>query len=132
MTLLEFNQLTGANLTEDQYKPVEEMYMNAGNMDKQEFCAEWAKHNSSKLLNMFYTQSCKLRDKKDDLKDQIWDLAEFILDQAEELGSDKLTAKVIEMVGVKRYLKLKLEKGYDLSDTDRQELINIINTDKIK
>jgi len=73
-----------------------------------------------------------LRDKKDDLKDQIWDLAEFILDQAEELGSDKLTAKVIEMVGVKRYLKLKLEKGYDLSDTDRQELINIINTDKIK
>ena len=30
MTLQEFNQRTNANLTEQQYSSVEEMYMNAG------------------------------------------------------------------------------------------------------
>ena len=37
MTLSEFNERTNAHLTEDQYKPVENMYNEAGNIQKDKF-----------------------------------------------------------------------------------------------
>ena len=44
MTLSEFNERTNAHLTEDQYKPVENMYNEAGNIQKDQFCPDRKKH----------------------------------------------------------------------------------------
>ena len=65
MTLSEFNERTNANLTEDQYKPVENMYNEAGNIQKDQFCADWKKHNDSVLLQEFFAQSERLKGKVD-------------------------------------------------------------------
>lgn len=52
MTLSEFNERTNAHLTEDQYKPVENMYNEAGNIQKDQFCADW-----KSTMTAYYSRS---------------------------------------------------------------------------
>lgn len=127
MTLSEFNQRTNANLTEDQYKPVENMYMEAGNMDKDQFCADWKKHKDSTLLNEFYKQAGRYKDNLDSLSVELYSLYEFLVIQAEETGSRQIREKVISKKGFKFYIYTRLQKGFDeLWDEDRKDLQELL------
>lgn len=50
MTQQEFEDRTGKVITSEEYARIEAMYMAAGNMDKDQFCAEYKKHSSSALV----------------------------------------------------------------------------------
>lgn len=127
MTLSEFNERTNAHLTEDQYKPVENMYNEAGNIQKDQFCADWKKHNDSVLLQEFFAQSDRLKGKVDGYRNQINEIALFLVDQAEKWSASDLRSKAIQILGLEKYLQIKLQKGYNLWDIDREDMILILS-----
>lgn len=127
MTLSEFNERTNAHLTEDQYKPVENMYNEAGNIQKDQFCADWKKHNDSVLLQEFFAQSDRLKGKVDGYRNQINEIALFLVDQAEKWSASDLRSKAIQILGLEKYLQIKLQKGYNLWDIDREDMIQILS-----
>ena len=127
MTLLEFNERTNAHLTEDQYKPVESMYNEAGNIQKDQFCADWKKHNDSVLLQEFFAQSERLKGKVDAYRNQINEIALFLVDQAEKWSASDLRSMAIQILGLEKYLQIKLQKGYNLWDIDREDMIQILS-----
>ena len=127
MTLLEFNERTNAHLTEDQYKPVENMYNEAGNIQKDQFCADWKKHNDSVLLQEFFAQSERLKGKVDGYRNQINEIALFLVDQAEKWSASDLRSKAIQILGLEKYLQIKLQKGYNLWEIDREDMIQILS-----
>lgn len=127
MTLSEFNERTNAHLTEDQYKPVENMYNEAGNIQKDQFCADWKKHNDSVLLQEFFAQSERLKGKVDAYRNQINEIALFLVDQAEKWSASDLRSMAIQILGLEKYLQIKLQKGYNLWDIDREDMIQILS-----
>ena len=127
MTLSEFNERTNAHLTEDQYKPVENMYNEAGNIQKDQFCADWKKHNDSVLLQEFFAQSERLNGKVDAYRNQINEIALFLVDQAEKWSASDLRSKAIQILGLEKYLQIKLQKGYNLWEIDREDMIQILS-----
>ena len=127
MTLLEFNERTNAHLTEDQYKPVENMYNEAGNIQKDQFCADWKKHNDSVLLQEFFAQSERLKGKVDAYRNQINEIALFLVDQAEKWSASDLRSMAIQILGLEKYLQIMLHKGYNLWDIDREDMIQILS-----
>lgn len=127
MTLSEFNERTNAHLTEDQYKPVENMYNEAGNIQKDQFCADWKKHNDSVLLQEFFAQSERLKGKVDGYRKQINEIALFLVDQAEKWSASDLRSMAIQILGLEKYLQIKLQKGYNLWDIDREDMIQILS-----
>ena len=127
MTLSEFNERTNAHLTEDQYKPVENMYNEAGNIQKDQFCADWKKHNDSVLLQEFFAQSERLKGKVDAYRNQINEIALFLVDQAEKWSASDLRSMAIQMLGIETYLRIKIQKGYNLWDIDREDMIQILS-----
>lgn len=127
MTLLEFNERTNAHLTEDQYKPVENMYNEAGNIQKDQFCADWKKRNDSVLLQEFFAQSERLKGKVDAYRNQINEIAMFLVDQAEKWSASDLRSMAIQILGLEKYLQIKLQKGYNLWDIDREDMIQILS-----
>lgn len=127
MALSEFNERTNAHLTEDQYKPVENMYNEAGNIQKDQFCADWKKHNDSVLLQEFFAQSERLKGKVDGYRNQINEIALFLVDQAEKWSASDLRSMAIQILGLEKYLQIKLQKGYNLWDIDREDMIQILS-----
>ena len=127
MTLSDFNERTNAHLTEDQYKPVENMYNEAGNIQKDQFCADWKKHNDSVLLQEFFAQSERLKGKVDAYRNQINEIALFLVDQAEKWSASDLRSKAIQILGLEQYIQIKLQKGYNLWDIDREDMIQILS-----
>ena len=127
MTLSEFNERTNAHLTEDQYKPVENMYNEAGNIQKDQFCADWKKHNDSVLLQEFFAQSERLKGKVDGYRNQINEIALFLVYQAEKWSASDLRSMAIQILGLEKYLQIKLQKGYNLWDIDREDMIQILS-----
>ena len=127
MTLSEFNERTNAHLTEDQYKPVENMYNEAGNIQKDQFCADWKKHSDSVLLQEFFAQSERLKGKVDAYRNQINEIALFLVDQAEKWSASDLRSMAIQILGLEKYLQIKLQKGYNLWDIDREDMIQILS-----
>ena len=127
MTLLEFNERTNAHLTEDQYKPVENMYNEAGNIQKDQFCADWKKHNDSVLLQEFFAQSERLKGKVDAYRNQINEIVMFLVDQAEKWSASDLRSMAIQILGLEQYIQIKLQKGYNLWDIDREDMIQILS-----
>ena len=127
MTLQEFNQRTNANLTEQQYSSVEEMYMNAGDIDKDVFCNDWKKHNDSTLLIGFYEQYLNYKKNLVDLNCELVNLHEFLVVQAEKTGSKEIRDMAVKMYGFRSYIKTRLKKGFgELWEVDRIELNAIL------
>lgn len=130
MTLSEFNERTNAHLTEDQYKPVENMYNEAGNIQKDQFCADWKKHHDSNLLHIFYNQADRLGKELDKANNEINELAIYILEQAEVCSAPTLREKAIQMLGIETYLRIKIQKGYNLWQKDLDALVEILSKNK--
>ena len=55
------------------------------------------------------------------------DLANFLMEQAQKLGSSELREKAIEILGAKEYMLRKLKSGTELWEADRELLIETLN-----
>ena len=122
----EFTQKTGIELTDAEYKEVELMYLEAGNMDKDEFCKDYKKHHESTLLSTYFRQAENLKSKLDDMRDERSKLVDFLLDRAQCFGDVELLHKAIQLVGHDKVIKRKLRMDLPLWDEDKKYIIDNI------
>lgn len=127
MQKIEFEQRTGIELTNEQYQRVEDMYMNAGDMDKDEFCEDYKKHSDSVILNTYFDQSEKLRNELDAYREKQINMAYFLIKKSMVGGDKDMIQMAISLIGEQKYIQHKLEKGYNLFDSDKELIITLIN-----
>ena len=122
----EFTQRTKIELTDEEFKGVELMYLEAGNMDKDEFCKDYKKHHESTLLATYFRQSENLKNKLDDMRDERSKLVDFLLERAQCFGDIELLNKAILLVGHDKVIKRKLRMDLPLWDEDKTYIIDNI------
>lgn len=126
MTHSEFSERTNLKVTPEEFVEINNMYLLAGDLPKDDFCKDYLLHHNSQILKEYYNNSVKFSSKCNDLNSQIFSLATFLIEQSEQYSSVELRDKAIQILGLKQYLEIKLQKGYNLWQIDREDLINIL------
>lgn len=114
----EFTQRTGIELTDAEYKEVETMYLEAGNMDKDEFCKDYKKHKDSTLLGVFYGQAERLKDELTIMREERSKTVDLLLKMAQTTGAIELLNEAIFLVGHKDVIKRKIRLCLPFWDDD--------------
>ena len=71
-----------------------------------------------------------MKDKLDQKRNEIHELAIYILEQAEICSAPTLREKAIQMLGIETYLRIKIQKGYNLWQKDLDALVEILSKTK--
>lgn len=116
----EFTQRTDIQVSDVEYKEIELMYLEAGNMDKDEFCKDYKEHHDSTLLATFYRQSERLKDKLDVMREERSQIVDFLLERAQKFGDIELLNQAIKLVGHKAVIMRKIDQGLALWDLDKE------------
>lgn len=142
MTKQEFETRTGLTVTTNEYTYIERVYM-ASNLQKDEFCKEWKKNRSLagsnlvcdlvmeiealrgsyETLHKEYTRAC------DGFTQENSNMADFLILQAENCSASDLREKAIKMVGIKEYLRRRIDFGFILWEEDKKALTEILSAE---
>lgn len=126
MQKIEFEQRTGIQLTDEQYKMVENMYMAAGEIDKDVFCSDYKKHKDSKLLAYFY-ELYKVWDfNLKRIDESLLKVTKFLLKKSREFNDKSMRAEAIDLLGEKMIVKLTIEMNLELWDIDKKYIYDNI------
>lgn len=128
MTKQEFEARTGMKTNSEDYARIEKMYMAAGNMDKDLFCAEYEKVGTSVLVAELFRQVIVLKgqleernNELDDAAQRRADVAEFLVGKAavhkDDDGEDFYRV-ALRIAGRNACVRTKLEYGYPLNGED--------------
>lgn len=128
MTKQEFEARTGLKTNSEDYARIEKMYMAAGNMDKDLFCAEYKKVGTSVLVAELFRQVLVLKgqleernNELDDAAQRRADVAEFLVGKAavhkDDDGEDFYRV-ALRIAGRNTCVRTKLEYGYPLNGED--------------
>ncbi len=131
----EFEDRIGRKVTTEEYVEANAVYMMAGELDKDEFCREWLKIGSSKLVQCLFEKAHSLDQDLQEHKLMVNECQEMISDAADamlEIGdatcpahiSAKLEKKAIWLVGHKEMIIRKAKQGYALSKDDLEYIKN--------
>ena len=123
----EFFDRTGLQISESEYVRVDSMYNYCGNMDKDQFCADYKKHKDSTILNTYADMFFEVSKQNNQLKEERKQLALFIITQAEQLDSDTMRDKAISMIGFKSYAREVLRMGQELKGKYLEQMIELLD-----
>ena len=128
MTKQEFEARTGMKTTSEDYARIEKMYMAAGNMDKDLFCAEYKKVGTSVLVAELFRQGIVLKGQLEERNNELDDAAQRRADVAEVLVGKAAVHKdddgedfyrvALRIAGRNACVRTKLEYGYPLNGED--------------
>lgn len=127
MTQKEFESRTGMILTSEEFEKINGMYLEAGNIDKDAFCSDYKEHSNSVLLNIYYEQSERLKNKLDSFRHKQTETAYFLIKKSMVGGDKDMITMAISLIGEQKYIQHKLEKGYNLLAVDKELIIKLIN-----
>lgn len=119
MTQQEFEARTGKAVTSEEYARIEAMYMAAGNMDKDQFCAEYKKYGESTLVAEYYRRITVLNgmleernNELDDARQKRTSLAEFLLGKAAAYDDTDFYREAVRLIGGKQRYYTRLRAGF--------------------
>ena len=133
----EFEDRIGRQVSEQEYLEANAMYENAGDMDKDEFCLEWLKIGSSRLVRCLservYQLGNALRDEKalsEAVGGFVSDAADRMLEVEKELLGGASVERVVELlellndkagylVGRREIVLRKIKVDVPLNEEDR-------------
>ena len=130
----EFEERIGRSVTEQEYLEANAIYENAGDMDKDEFCREWLKIGSCRLVKCLAEKTYQLGKALSDQKllhqeatEVISDAADAILEIEKVVLNGGTTEHITELldrkawwlVGAKEVVLRKIRMGMDLSEKDK-------------
>lgn len=128
MQKIEFEQRTGIQLTDEQYKMVENMYMAAGEIDKDVFCSDYKKHKDSKLLAYFY-ELYKVWDfNLKRIDESLLKVTKCLLKKSREFNDISMRTEAIDLLGEKMIVKLTIEMNLELWDDDKKFIIKTLTS----
>ena len=131
----EFGDRIGRKVTTEEYVEANAVYMMAGELDKDEFCREWLKIGSSKLVQCLFETAHRLDQDLQEQKLMVNECQEMISDAADamlEIGDaisstkvrEELEKKAVWLVGRKEVVKRKAAHEYILSKEDLEYITN--------
>ena len=133
MTQQEFEDRTGKVVTSEEYERIEAMYMAAGNMDKDQFCAEYKKHGVSALVAEYYRRITVLsgmleerNNELDDVRLKRTSLAEFLLGKAAAYDDTDFYREAVKLIGRKAVVLYKVKSGLPLWEEDIKYLEEVL------
>lgn len=133
MTQKEFEDLTGLKVEAEEYATIESMYMNAGEMDKTEFCRHWRQTGKNPLTQALaetaQTLQRQLGKRLQELKDineMEIDHVRFLLCKAHAYDDPDFRREAIRLIGEREVVRLALEEGYPLWEEDRKFIMSIM------
>ena len=130
----EFEERIGRSVTEQEYLEANAMYENAGDMDKDEFCREWLKIGSCRLVKCLAEKTYQQHKALQETKLLLKETREICSDAADAmLGIEKvvlnggttehitelLDRKAWWLVGAKEVVLRKIKMGMDLGENDK-------------
>ena len=131
MTRIEFQDLTGRKVTEDEFQVVEEMYYAVPNMDKHEFCKRWIQTGNNPLTMALAKQATILagmleerNNELDDSHSKMEEFAWFLIGKAAAYQDTDFYKEAIRIVGQKAAVLHKIKMGYPLWKEDREYIKN--------
>lgn len=142
MTKQEFETRTGLTVTTNEYTYIERVYM-ASNLQKDEFCKEWKKNRSLATSNLvcdlvmeietlrgsYETLQKEYTRAQENAKASTNHMADFLILQAENCSASDLREKAIKMVGIKEYLRRRIDFGFSLWEEDKKALNEILSAE---
>lgn len=120
MTQQEFTERTRLDVTAQEYTEIENIYMAAGDMDKDEFCKEYARCGKSYLVNVLASSAIERERQTMQLQKERDALVDFLLERAHAFSDIQLLNKAILMVGHAEVIKRKIAHNYSLWDIDKE------------
>lgn len=133
MTQQEFEDRTGKVVTSEEYERIEAMYMAAGNMDKDQFCAEYKKYGASALVAEYYRRITVLsgmleerNSELDDARQKRTSFAEFLLGKAAAYGDTDFYREAVKLIGRKAAVLYKVKSGLPLWEEDMKYLEEVL------
>lgn len=131
----EFEDRIGRNVTTEEYVEANAVYMMAGELNKDEFCREWLKIGSSKLVQCLFEKAHSLDQALQEQKLMVKECQEMISDAADamlEIGDtigptkerEELDKKAVWLVGRKEVVKRKAAHDYIFSNEDLEYITN--------
>lgn len=139
MNKQEFENRIGTTTTDATFEFASRVYMAAGEMTKDEFCADWKDNyvSESKIVSALTLEveslqgalasanNCYERAEQS-LRDFSSQMADFLIEQAQATGSFEIRAKAIKLIGEQEYLRRLILGNYDLWADDRKALDKIL------
>lgn len=121
MTRKEFEDRTGMKVSEEEYAEIEEVYMQAEDMDKDKFCYLWKQAIENPLTVALAKRSeqlrCQLNELTEELKvaqEKNVIAARALLGRAAEDCDRNLVDAATWLVGERKCIEIALEEGYPL------------------
>lgn len=138
MTQQEFEERTGMRVSVEEFDRINDIYLAAGEMDKDEFCREFRAHGHSPLVaELFKTcqnleeQRLEQVDRRKGLEDSCRDVAYKLLDWRDISTCLDVHRCAIGLIGLRDTVCYKLEKGYKLESDDRNYLLGELKRDRV-
>lgn len=126
MTKQEFEERIGHPVTDNEYAQADAIYLAAGDMDKDTFCELYKSEEGLRnlvaiLADRVYTMEANV----DALRNKIKSIG---LQYLEHHQCDDDDAKLaVSILGYREYIRVKLEKDYYLTKSDREKLIALVD-----
>lgn len=127
----EFEELTGLQVTPEEYYEIEQIYNTVDTIDKKEFCEHWKRGN---YMYIFAQLVKKVRDYEKWAKEQqeAKDACiPVLLDKADSYGDYKLKEVAISLAGVRKTAKLSIMHDYKLCADEKEYLLAMITADEM-
>ena len=125
MTQKEFENRTGMTLSADEYAGIEAVYMAAGEMDKDVFCAEWKKIGGSRLVMELFGEVMRHRGEIAHLKGEeqesrklLSETAEYLIEKSSERDDIGMRRQACRLIGEREVVMYKLNYDQALCDED--------------
>lgn len=138
MTQQEFEERTGMRVSVEEFDRINDIYLAAGEMDKDEFCREFRAHGHSPLVaELFKTcqnleeQRLEQVDKRKGLEAACRDVAYKLLDWRDISTCLDVHRCAVGLIGLRDTVRYKLEKGYELGSDDRNYLLGELKRDRV-
>lgn len=140
MTKKEFEERTRRLITAEDYRLVENLYMAAGNMDKDEFCKEMRamcaydgandhielRRCLKEIGRKVGALDAELSFLKKTVKDGKWELAEFLVGKACAYEDSDFYREAVRLIGQREVTLMKLRMDLPLWDEDKKYIISAV------
>lgn len=131
----EFEELTGLQVTPEEYYEIEQIYNTADTIDKKEFCEHWKRGNYmyifSQLVKKIRDYEKWAEDNGEWVKKQQDVCIPVLLDKANVYNDYKLKEVAISLAGVRKTARLSIMHDYKLCADEKEYLLAMIAADEM-
>ena len=134
----EFEELTGMQITPEEYYEIEQIYNTVDTIDKKEFREHWKRGNYIYLLaqlvkkvryyEKWVNDNEKWAKEQQEAKDAC---IPVLLDKANVYNDYKLKEVAISLAGLRKTARLSIMNGYKLCVDEKEYLLAMIAADKM-